>query len=81
VHTNQKRFQYERAREKRTVLRERKETLSSPVNKVDRVISCQPARIGLFGSSPLLIRKCSISIRFRVSRSQALRSFSPNGCT
>ena len=35
VHTNQKRFQYERPREKRAVLRERKEALGSPVNKVD----------------------------------------------
>ena len=33
VHTNQKRFQCERPREKR----ERKEALGSPVNKVDRV--------------------------------------------
>jgi len=37
VHTNQKRFQCESPREKRTVLRERKEALGSPVNKVDRV--------------------------------------------
>src|SRR6218665_2958878 len=37
VHTNQKRFQCERPRKKRTVLRERKEALGSPVNKVDRV--------------------------------------------
>src|SRR6218665_2382719 len=37
VHTNQKRFQCERPREKRAVLRERKEGLGSPVNKVDRV--------------------------------------------
>jgi len=37
VHTNQKRFQCERPREKRAVLRERKEALCSPVNKVDRV--------------------------------------------
>src|SRR6218665_981047 len=37
VHTNQKRFQCERPRKKRAVLRERKETLDSPVNKVDRV--------------------------------------------
>src|SRR6218665_2717289 len=37
VHTNQKRFQCERPREKRAVLRERKEALGSPVNKVDRV--------------------------------------------
>src|SRR6218665_635141 len=36
-HTNQKRFQCERPREKRAVLRERKEALGSPVNKVDRV--------------------------------------------
>src|SRR6218665_432908 len=33
VHTNQKRFQCERPREKRAVLRERKEALGSPVNK------------------------------------------------
>src|SRR6218665_3458030 len=37
VHTNQKRFQCGRPREKRAVLRERKEALGSPVNKVDRV--------------------------------------------
>src|SRR6218665_1806352 len=37
VHTNQKRFQRERPRQKRAVLRERKEALGSPVNKVDRV--------------------------------------------
>ena len=37
VHTNQKRFQCERPREKRAVLRERKEALGSPVHKVDRV--------------------------------------------
>src|SRR6218665_2754671 len=37
VHTNQKRFQCQRPREKRAVLRERKEALGSPVNKVDRV--------------------------------------------
>src|SRR6218665_1806009 len=37
VHTNQKHFQCERPREKRAVLRERKEALGSPVNKVDRV--------------------------------------------
>src|SRR6218665_561677 len=37
VHTNQKRFQCERPREKRAVLREQKEALGSPVNKVDRV--------------------------------------------
>src|SRR6218665_2058385 len=37
VHTNQKRFQCERPREKRAVLRERKEALGLPVNKVDRV--------------------------------------------
>jgi len=37
VHTNQKRFQCERPREKRAVLRERKEALGSLVNKVDRV--------------------------------------------
>src|SRR6218665_4033990 len=36
VHTNQKRFQCERPREKRAVLRVRKEALGSPVNKVDR---------------------------------------------
>ena len=38
VHTNQKRFQCERPREKRAVLRERKEALGSPVNKVDLCI-------------------------------------------
>jgi len=33
VHTNQKRCQCERPREKKAVLRERKEALGSPVNK------------------------------------------------
>jgi len=37
VHTNQKHFQCERPREKSAVLREQKEALGSPVNKVDRV--------------------------------------------
>jgi len=37
VHTNQKRFQCERHREKRAALREGREALGSPVNKVDRV--------------------------------------------
>src|SRR6218665_2561906 len=37
VNTNQKRFQCERPRERRAVLRERKEGLGPPVNKVDRV--------------------------------------------
>ena len=37
VHPNQKRFQCERHLEKRAVLRERKVSLGSPVNKVDRV--------------------------------------------
>src|SRR6218665_1121946 len=37
VHTNQKRFQCKRPREKKAVLRERKEALGSPVNKADRV--------------------------------------------
>ena len=37
VYTNQKRFQCEGHREKRAVLRERKETLGSPVNKVNHV--------------------------------------------
>src|SRR6218665_2155877 len=37
MHTSQMRFQYERRREKRAVLRERKKALGSPVNKVDRV--------------------------------------------
>jgi len=37
VLTNQKRFQCKRPREKRAVLRERKEALGSPVSKVDRV--------------------------------------------
>jgi len=36
-HTNQKCFQCERPREKRAVLREQKEALGSPVNKVDHV--------------------------------------------
>jgi len=35
VQTNQKRFQCKRPREKRAALRERKEALGSPVNKVD----------------------------------------------
>ena len=37
VHTNQKCFQYKRPREKRAVLRERKEALGSQVSQVDRV--------------------------------------------
>ena len=37
MHTNQKRFQCQRPREKRAILRERKEALGSPVNKVDHV--------------------------------------------
>src|SRR6218665_3777987 len=37
VLTNQKRFQCKRPREKRAILRERKEALGSPVSKVDRV--------------------------------------------
>jgi len=37
VNTNQKHFQCERPREKGAVLRERKEALGSPVNKVDHV--------------------------------------------
>ena len=37
VHTNQKRFQCKIPREKRAVLRERKEALGSPVSKVDQV--------------------------------------------
>src|SRR6218665_1783595 len=37
VHTNQKRFQCGRPREKKAVLRERKDALGTPVNKVDRV--------------------------------------------
>src|SRR6218665_2437256 len=37
VHTNQKRFQCERPREKKAVLRERKDALGTSVNKVDRV--------------------------------------------
>jgi len=40
VHTNQKRFQRERPREKRAVLRERKETLGSPVNKENNLVPC-----------------------------------------
>src|SRR6218665_2703418 len=36
LHTNQKRFQCKRPREKRAVLRERKEAIGSPVYKVDR---------------------------------------------
>src|SRR6218665_1017204 len=35
VHTNQKRFQCERPREKRAVLIERNEALGSPINKVE----------------------------------------------
>src|SRR6218665_973248 len=38
ANTNQKRFQCERPRGKRAVLRELKEALYSPVNNVDRVI-------------------------------------------
>ena len=37
MHINQERFQCEIPREKRSVLRERKEALGSPVNKADRV--------------------------------------------
>jgi len=37
VHANQKRFQCEIPRQKRAVLRERKEALGLLVNKVDRV--------------------------------------------
>ena len=37
MHTNQKPFQCKRPRVKRAVLRERKDALCSPVNKVDRV--------------------------------------------
>ena len=37
MQTDQKRFQRERPREKRAVLRERKEALDSPINKVDHV--------------------------------------------
>jgi len=37
VHTNQKRFQCERPKEKKAVLRERKDALGTPVNKVDQV--------------------------------------------
>src|SRR6218665_1787674 len=37
VHTNQNRFQCERPREKKAVLRERKDALGTPVNKVDRL--------------------------------------------
>src|SRR6218665_2574036 len=37
VHTNQKRFQLEIPKEKRAVLRERKEAFGSPVNKEERV--------------------------------------------
>ena len=37
IHTTQNCFQCERPREKRAVLRERKEALGSPVNKVDHV--------------------------------------------
>ena len=37
VHANQKRFQCERPGEKKAVLRERKDALGTPVNKVDRV--------------------------------------------
>ena len=40
VHTNQKRFQCERPREKRAVLREQKEALGSPVNKVHVLCYC-----------------------------------------
>ena len=44
VHTNQKRFQCKRPREKSAVLRERKEALGSPVNTVDRLAmsACEP---------------------------------------
>ena len=45
VHTDQKRLQCERPREKRAVWRERKEALGSPVNKVDRVEGLLPSPI------------------------------------
>ena len=38
LHNNQKHFQSKRPREYRAVLRERKQALVSPVNKVDRVV-------------------------------------------
>src|SRR6218665_1646855 len=52
VHTNQKRFQCERPREKRAVLRDRKEALGSPVNKVDRVYR-RKELVGLPSSIPI----------------------------
>src|SRR6218665_2924419 len=53
VHTNQKRFQCKRPREKRAVLRERKEALGSPVNKVDRV----EERSWFQSEGPMIARK------------------------
>src|SRR6218665_1899592 len=54
VHTNQKRFQCERPREKRAVLRERKEALGSPVNKVDRV----EGRSWFQSEGPMIAKVC-----------------------
>ena len=54
VHTNQKRFQCERPREKRTVLRERIEALGSPVNKVDGV----EGGSWFQGAGPMIAKAC-----------------------
>src|SRR6218665_2499569 len=52
MHTNQKRFQCERHREKRAVLRERKEEFGSPANKVNLVEQRFP---NFLGCGPLLL--------------------------
>src|SRR6218665_1107305 len=54
ANTNQKRFQCERPRGKRAVLRELKEALYSPVNNVDRV-----ERMSWFQSEgPMIAKAC-----------------------
>ena len=54
VHTNQKRFQCERSREKRAVLRERKEALGSPVNKLDLI----EGRNWFQSEGPMIAKAC-----------------------
>ena len=55
VHTNQKHAQFERPREKRTVLRERKEALGSTVSKMDRVEGGSRFQ----SAGPMLAKACS----------------------
>ena len=54
VLTNQKRFQCERPREKRAVLRERKEATGSPVNEVDRI----EGRRWFQSEGPMIAKAC-----------------------